>query len=845
MSAVRRFFLRAFSFFRSRRAEADLAREITAHLQLLEDKFAAQGMSPNDARDAARRAFGGVEQAKERQRDSRSFRWLDESWLDLKLGARMLIKYPGLTLVGSLGMAVSIAIGGSFFTILYGYVQPRLPLDEGDRVIAIQNWDTSTNDDEPRSLHDFVSWRDELQSVEEIGAFRTLARNLVIPGGSTTPVATAEITASAFRLARVPPRVGRPLIEDDERDGAPPVVVIGYEIWRTAFASDPAVIGRSVRLGNAVFTIVGVMPEHFAFPVKHRAWVPFQLKPSDFERRQGPSIGIFARLKAGVTLDEAQAELTAVGHRTATAFPATHERLQPRIVPYTALYATLSDDGLARWQIHLIQWLVSMLLVIVCANVAILIYARTATRMREIAMRTALGASRRRIVGQLFVEALVLALVAAVLGLALANVAMQQVDALLATGGDLPFWIEPGLSLGAVVYVVALTVLAAIIAGVVPALQATGRRYAVLQQLGASAAMRLGTTWTALIVVQVAFAVAILPPVIYAGSELIAYAAIEPGFPAAEFLSVRLAMDRDTPPTMNVERYEREFTARYGDRQLELINRLKAEPAVSGATFAWTIPGAEPTVWIEIEGLAMPPEFSSGYAVRSGAGGHEVRFGRVDVDYFNVFNVPILAGRVFTASDLASAPTAVIVNRSFAHHLLHDENAVGRRMRYVGRSGDARPEDVDFGRWYEVVGVVADFPPNSMEPGQAAARVYHPLAPGQVHPTSLALHLRGTDTATFAPRLREITTTLDPTLRLDEVFPLDVVMRECAVVLGSGHLRDDVVHHYPAPKRDRHSYCAWCRPAPHPRENLLARHRAARDRAHRWRGDGSASPSSR
>ena len=258
MSGIKRFVRRAISVFRSGRAEADLAREITSHLQLLEDSFRAQGMSAEDARFAAKRAFGGVEQAKEHQREARAFRWMDEWWLDAKLGTRMLIKYPGLTLVGSLGMAVSIAIGACFFTVIYSYVQPTLPIDEGTGVVSIQNWDAESNSRESRSLHDYFIWKQELRSIQEIGAFRTVVHNLVVPGGTAEPVRIAEITASGFHIARVPALLGRTLVDGDERESAPPVVVIGYDVWRTRFSSDPAVVGRTIRLGNVVHTLVGV-----------------------------------------------------------------------------------------------------------------------------------------------------------------------------------------------------------------------------------------------------------------------------------------------------------------------------------------------------------------------------------------------------------------------------------------------------------------------------------------------------------------------------------------------------------------------------------------------------------
>jgi putative ABC transport system permease protein len=783
VAAIRRFLLRLLSFFRSGRAEADLAREIDSHLQLLEDELLAQGMSAGEARFAARRAFGGVEQAKELQRDVRSFRSLDAWWLDFKLGARMLIKYRGLTLIGGLGMAVAIAIAAGAFVAIRLLLDPALPLDEGDRVVSIQNWDAAANTPERRSLHDLATWRDELKSVEDVGGFRHVGRNLIAAGAQPEVVRVAEMTASGFRVARVPPLLGRHLLAADQREGAPPVVVIGYEVWRTRFAGDPGIVGRTLQLGSTTYSIVGVMPEGFAFPVNHRFWVPLRADPSRYERRQGPEILAFGRLAPGVTLEAAQSELTRIGQRTATAFPQTHQQLRPHVLPYTYPFFDLDEPETA-WMLHLMQLLVTLLLVVVSVNVAILVYARTATRQGEIAVRTALGASRRRIVAQLFAEALVLSAGAAAVGLALATAALRQVDsALLQMGLGRPFWMSFELSSGAVAYVLALTVLAAAIVGVLPAVKATGSVQAALKSVGmGGSGMQLGKTWTVLIVAQVAFAVALLPAAVFHAWSSIRYGIADPGFAAKELLTAQLMMDQAAPPDAESGADERQLASRSRDRFAELVRRLKAEPGVSDVTFALDVPGEEPTVWIEADGVPRPVESGSGsggYAVRSGSkSGHEVRFSRVDVDFFAALDVPVLTGRAFKAGDAGAAASAVIVNRAFVQKILGDGNAVGRRVRYVGTSADADPEDVELGRWYEIVGVVSDFPAKAMEAGLADAKLYHAAAPGQVYPVSLALRVRGAAPATFAGRLREITAAVDPDLQLRNVLTMDDVLRK-------------------------------------------------------------------
>src|SRR5689334_19061397 len=192
-------------------------------------------MARDEARLAARRAFGGVDQTKERQRDARSFRWLEDSRLDLKLGARMLVKYPALSIVSGAGLAVGVAIGAGFFAFFYSFLYATLPVEGGERIVALENWDIEANTEMRRSMHDLVMWRREMQTVGEIGAFRTVARNVTLAGGSAEAVQVAQITAAGFNITRVMPVIGRAIVAADENAGASPIVVIGYDVWHSRF----------------------------------------------------------------------------------------------------------------------------------------------------------------------------------------------------------------------------------------------------------------------------------------------------------------------------------------------------------------------------------------------------------------------------------------------------------------------------------------------------------------------------------------------------------------------------------------------------------------------------------
>lgn len=469
------------------------------------------------------------------------------SSIDFKLALRMLLRYPGLTAVSVIGMATGIAIAAAAFIVIDAMMDSTIPIDEGDRVVSVVGWDVSTNNRELRLMHDFATWRDHLTSLEEIGAARTVTRNLIAPGSQPETVATAEMTASGFAIARVAPLLGRYLLPEDERRGAPDVVVLDYGVWERRFAADPGIIGRQIQLGDAIHAVVGVMPKGFGFPVNHTYWVPWRTPESAFEPRTGPQVNVFGRLAPGASLESAQLELAAIGDRTAAAFPKTHEHLRPRLIPYTHAFTDMDDPDNAL-VLHAVQTALVLLLVVVCVNVAILVYARTATRQGEIAVRTALGASRRRIVAQLFLEALVLAGAAAVIGIGLVGVGVRQLEAsAIQLAGSLPFWMSLSLSPTGGLYIVALTLLAAAIVGIVPALKATGGHVqARLQGLsaGSGSRMQMGRLWTALIVAQVAVAVALLPATVFHAWNSLRSRDDSRGTATREVLTAGLALER-------------------------------------------------------------------------------------------------------------------------------------------------------------------------------------------------------------------------------------------------------------------------------------------------------------
>ena len=682
------------------------------------------------------------------------------SWIDCKLALRMLVRYPGLTLISVFGMAVGIAIAAGVFTITEQFLNPVLPLDEGDRVVVLQLWDARTTNHEFRSQFDYGHWREELKSVEDIGAFSFSTLNLIVPGTTPEPVNVALMSAAGFRVARTAPTLGRPLLPEDERPGAPPVMVIGDGVWRRKFGADPGILGRQVQLGADTYAVVGVMPPGFAFPINNSYWVPLPLGRIS-QPLGGGSMHVFARLAPGATMASARAEISAFGERMSAEYPATHQHLRQVVWPYAYAFTGV-DEPEHQLMLRGLQTAAIVLLLIVCVNVAILVYARTATRQGEIAVRTALGASRSRIVAQLFGEAFVLAGLAALAGVGFARVVLGYgVAAARQMGEAVPFWMNFSLSGADVVFAVACALFAAAIVGVVPALKATSRRVqGRLQGLsaGSGSQMQMGRVWTTLIVAQVAIAVALLPATTYHAWNTLSLV-VSPGYPAHEYLMASLALDVQGPAP--------DDAARFGQRQTEVERELENDPRVAAVSFAQTVPGREPAAILEIEGAAPP----------AGKVGHLVRFNKIAPDFFAAFDVPVLMGRRLQAADAAPVAGRVVVNRRFVETFFGGESPLGRRVRYVDRSRDAGAGNVEMKPWMEIVGVVSDFPPHATSEEGREPRLYHASVPGDLTRARLIVRVRGGQAGDFANRLREITAAVDPRLLLRDLAVAETTIR--------------------------------------------------------------------
>lgn len=737
---------------RKEQLELEMRDEMRFHIEMEAERLRAdRGLDPQEALRQAHIRFGGVEKFKEEGHDARGLRWLDTLSLDARLGARMLTKHRWLTIVGGVALAVAIAVGATAVEIISDILRTDLPFAGGDRVVAVQVASSDTGSADRHVLHAFTAWRGRLRTIEQLGAFRTMQHNVIVPNAPPEPILVAEVTASGFTLAGTPPLLGRTLVPSDEEEGAASVVVIGHDVWQARFGADPGIVGRSVPVGGVPTTVVGVMPRGFAFPVDHRYWIPLRIDPSTTPPWEGPQLHVFGRLAPGVTAEQAQAELTALGRPITEAHPDRPGRLRPLVVPFTRDHLELSDRGFV-WLLRAAQFLVGVLSLVVAVNLAILLYARTITRLGEIAVRSALGASRHRILSQLFVEALALTLLGAAAGLTLAHLALRKAHALVTQSGGFPFWVRYELSLGTVLYAFALAVVAALIMGVLPGIKATGRRLSGnLQELHGRAGTRLGSAWTTLIVAQVAVAVAVLPAAVYLARHV---ASIELTGPS-------LALDRLVVANMVlVDEAPAADGGRVRQRHDALVSRLREEPGVSAVTFSSAVPGFGPDRRLELEDPAMGRDASSA----------EVAVIDIDVDLLAVYGARMITGRGFGAGDLG-AGRAVIVNRTFVTDLLKPASRpLGTRFHYASvasTDATAMPE------WYEIVGVVEDFPGFPRTPGsEGEPTVYHPVGAGAVHPAVLTIRFSDTLPAGVAERIREIGAEVDPAMQLRRVVPL-------------------------------------------------------------------------
>ena len=740
----------------------DMEAEFRLHMDLRAEELVRAGLTPAEAARRARLEFGSAPSFADRGRDARGLRAFDSlrfSVLDLRLGGRMLVKHPALTAIATIAVAFAIAVGTVGFEIARQALWPTIPLPDGNAIVALRNWNVADNASVPASRRDYELWRDGLSTITDLSAVEVEERSIAVGAGAGQPETVANVTASTFALTRVPALMGRTLLEADERGGAEEVVVVGYDFWKNKLDGAADAVGRVIRISGTPVTIVGVMPRGYGFPQRNGVWRPLHLERIP---EASPSLRyVFGRLAPGHPREEATAQVAAIGARAATMFPETHKNVRLQVLSLPDAVSDLPDAAalvLASINVFLV-----LLAALLCGNVAMLLFARAVSRERELLVRAALGASRGRLIMQLFAEALVLCAVGAVVGLMVARFVLARTWTMIeGQTGPLPFYIDTSLSSTTILYAVGLTLFAAAIAGFVPALKVTsggaGARLRAASSGGGG--LQFGGVWTVVIVVQIAFTTLLPWPLLGLGGDFLREDT-PAGFPAEAFLTATLEMDRfdgvaasgDTVPAARAARLEARYRA--------LADRLRQDPGVLDVTYADQMP----QLTSGRNFIKMDPGPAAEHGERCADGYYCVGFVSVDPRFFDVVGAPVIRGRALTTADAEQRTRVVLVNETFVDEVLGGRNPIGRRFRFSS-TGEPTAES-----WYEIVGVVPDLSVSDEGTDYGRKRIYQTTLPRETGPLRVAIHVRG-DPQRFAVRLRELAQATDPALRVIDPKPL-------------------------------------------------------------------------
>lgn len=601
-------------------------------------------------------------------------------WQDIRYGARMLAKTPGFTFVAVVALALGIGANTAIFSVVNGVLLRPLPFENPDRIMRFYNPAT----DEPASMAypDFQDYASRSTTLQHVAGYVTSGTTLT-GGDEPERVRGASVSASLFPILGVRAAQGRVFTAEEDRDGAQSVVVISHELWQRKFGGDPNIIGRQISLGAEDNTVVGVMPPGFKFPVAsvypQEYWYPLARNSSvrrDAARRGAIFLDVVASLKPGVTAEQANAELDTIARALEAEYPDTNTK---RRVGVVSLHESLTRD--IRPALFVLLGAVLFVLLIACANVANLLLARAAGRGKEIAVRTALGASRMRVVRQLLTESLLLSFAGGALGLLLA---VWGVDLLVAASpAGVPRLKEVGLDRSVLAFTFAISVLTGVLFGLVPALQASkpDMNEALKEGgRGSTEGGRRGRVRAALVVTEVALSLVLL---VGAGLLIKSFWGLlntDPGFAIDRVLALTLPLSSTQYP-------QPEDRARFFQQVVRRVSEVPGVEAV-GLTDQLPLGGNESIFDFNIEGR---PTAAPGSVPTAGYQG-------VSPDYFRTLNISLREGRVFTDADKADAPQVVVVNEAFARRYFPGEDPVGKRLLPTGSRRPPR----------EIIGVVAD-----------------------------------------------------------------------------------------------------------------------------------------
>jgi putative ABC transport system permease protein len=698
------------SLLRKSEMERELDDELRLHIEQQTEQNVRLGMSPEEAGDAARKAFGGVEQAKERSRDARGMRWLEELWQDLRYGARMLKKNPSFAMISVLTLAVGIGANSAIFSVVNAVLLNPFAYPDADRIMDLSTYEPAQPEYERGvSYPNFLAWQKQQSVFTHLAAEGFQSFHLT-GGGEPEIINGAPISPETFSLLEVPPYLGRVFTAEDNRLDSARTATLSYAFWQRRFGGESGVIGRTMLLDNQVYTIIGVMPPRFKFGWAD-VWVPIGLFPNTV--RTASYYQVVGRLKPGVRIEQARAEMNAISARLAKQYPESSIDVGVRVTPLSEKVTREIRPSLLA-----LMGAVVFVLLIACANVANLLIARAAAREKELAIRAALGAGRWRLVRQLLLESLSLATLGGLAGFLLARWGVELLLK-LAPKDLIPGEAVIGVDLQTLGFTLLLTLLTTLICSLLPALRFS--KGAVLDGLKEGA--RLSTSASgnqrmrgALVTLEVALSVILL---IGAGLLIKSFARlqqVEFGFKKESLLAINLKFSPgkyDQPQLL--ENFFR-----------DVLERVNATPGVESAAFMNGAPFTGSGVVIPL--VREGQSFSHLQEISN----RHIRYYVVYGDLVNALGSPPIAGRGFTPQDTSTSEPVAIINQAAAEKYFPGENPLGKRIRLGVPEKliqPGMPEGFKKLRWLTVVGVVKNLRESGsswLQEFQAAG--YTPLA---------------------------------------------------------------------------------------------------------------------
>src|SRR5262245_10161012 len=671
---------------------------------------------------------------------------------DLRLAMRLLRKQPAFTVAAIVTLALGIGANTAIFSIVNAVLLQPLPYRDASRLFVVYQSGSGANDRARLSAEDFLDLQREARSFDALGAYAGTGFTL---SDRRDPrfVMGQMISAELLDVLDVPPVIGRALRPEENEGGRDQVMLLSHGLWQRRYGGDPSIVGQTITANGKLYTVVGVMPPTFEFPQKrYEVWVPFAFRNNTqgIVNRGTHFLQAAGRLRDGASLDQAQAEVTTIARRLELAYPDSNTGATMRLV-------SLIDDtvGNVRTALLLVLSAVGFVLLIACANVTNLLLARASTRQREMAVRTALGASRTRLVMQLLTETLVLYAAGACAGLALAAWGLGGLVAL--SPGDIPRLDRTEVDLTTLIFAIGLTLVSGIVFGLVPA------RYSIYrvpaEQLNAArsstASRRTRRARATLVIAEVALSLMLMVGAALAARSLLQLERVDTGLDADGVLTFNVVPPETAYPNGDsVRRFHR-----------EVIERLSAQPGALavGATSHLPLSGQNVESRITPEGWQAPsPGQGAGAGLRGVAG-----------RYFDAIGARVIAGRAFTDADSATSQQVAMVNEEFVRRYWPGQSAIGKRLK----QGDGASEDP----WKIVVGVYADL--KHLGP-QAETRpeVMFPYA--QTHGFWVTRFMRGlsvvvrttSDPMSLLPAARRVVRSVDPTVPLVEPQPMTTLV---------------------------------------------------------------------